>query len=133
MSNIFSLSEAASIAIHATIIIARSKEPTNVVMIAEAMGSSKHHVAKILQRLVKDNFLLSYRGPTGGFLLKKKPAEISFLNLYESVEGKYNIPDCPLDKQVCPFDKCIMNNVAKTITNEFLVFLKTQTIEKYLK
>ena len=67
MAKIFSLSEAASIAIHSMVLIARSDKMMNVVKIAERTGSSKHHVAKVLQRLVKEDYLSSVRGPHGGF------------------------------------------------------------------
>lgn len=57
MSKIFTLSEAGSIAIHSMVLIARSNDSLNVIKIAELTGSSKHHVAKVLQRLAKEDFL----------------------------------------------------------------------------
>jgi DNA-binding IscR family transcriptional regulator len=61
MSKIVSLSEASSIAIHGIILIARSSVSLNVIQIADATGTSKHHVAKVMQRLVKENFISSQR------------------------------------------------------------------------
>ncbi len=132
MSKIVSLSEAASIALHGIILIGRSKEQVNVGFIAEATNSSKHHVAKVLQRLVKDNFLESHRGPTGGFSLKRKPSEISFLQVYEAIEGKIEVQDCPLDKPICPFGKCIMNKTTRVMTENFRDYLAAQTLDMYL-
>ena len=86
MSKIVSLSEAASIALHGIILIAREKKGMNVVRIAESTSTSKHHVAKIMQRLVKSGYLVSHRGPRGGFELKKKPEKITFLEIYETIE-----------------------------------------------
>lgn len=132
MSRIVSLSEAASIGIHGIILIARSAEPINVVKISEFTGTSKHHVAKVMQRLVKENFISSQRGPTGGFRMRQKPGEISFLNIYEAIEGKMDMPECPMDKQVCPFDKCIMDNVMNKMTAEFHDYLDQQKVSDYL-
>ena len=55
MSRVVSLSEAASIGIHGIILIAKAGEPVNVIRISDLTGTSKHHVAKIMQRLAKRN------------------------------------------------------------------------------
>jgi Rrf2 family protein len=132
MSKIVTLTEAASIALHGMIIVAKSEGKANVLQIAELTSSSKHHVAKIFQRLVKDGFLESHRGPSGGFTLKKKPSEISLLEVYESIEGKIEITTCPHDKHICPFEKCIMDNVTRKMTSDFKEHLSKNTIEDYL-
>jgi Rrf2 family protein len=132
MSRIIALSEAASIAIHSFVLIARSEEMLNVNKISEATGSSKHHVAKVLQRLVKVGYLTSTRGPSGGFLMRQEPNEITLLNIYEAIEGKIEITECPMDHPVCPFDKCLMGNVVKKLTAEFRDHLASQTIEEFL-
>ena len=61
MGKVVTLTEAASIALHGMIIIARSKHLVNVQEIAELTGTSRHHVAKIFQRLVKAGYLYSQR------------------------------------------------------------------------
>ncbi len=133
MSKVFSMSEAASIALHGIILIAQEKEGLNVIKIAERTDTSKHHVAKVMQRLVKAGYLLSQRGPSGGFVLRKDPKDINFLDIYEAIEGPIEITDCPMDKQICPFDKCIMNNVTTKMTLDFKNYLINQTVEQYLK
>lgn len=132
MSKFFSLSEAASIALHGVILIAQEKEGLNVIKIAERTDTSKHHVAKVMQRLVKAGYLTSQRGPSGGFIMRKNPEEINFLEIYETIEGPIEVTECPMDKQVCPFDKCIMNNVTSKMTLEFKAFLENQNVAQYL-
>jgi Rrf2 family protein len=132
MSQVISLSEAASIALHGVILIGRADKGINVTRIAEEINSSKHHVAKVMQRLVKEGYLSSQRGPTGGFILKKDPENINFLELYETIEGKIEINTCPMNKPVCPFDKCIMNNVTSKMSNEFREYLRNQKLSEYL-
>jgi len=132
MAKIVTLSEAASIALHGMILVAKSEKMINVVQIAEKMDSSKHHVAKVFQRLVKEKFIESHRGPSGGFLLKKKPEEITLLEIYEAIEGKIEISDCPIDKPICPFEKCILNNVTKDMTIQYRDYLQSQTLSMYL-
>ncbi|MEE4257907.1 MAG: Rrf2 family transcriptional regulator [Bacteroidales bacterium] len=132
MSRILSLSEAASIAIHGMILVAQSDKLVNVNHIAELTSSSRHHVAKVFQRLVKEGFINSNRGPSGGFSLKMDPPDISFLDIYEAIEGKIVITKCPLDKPICPFEKCIFENVIKDLTLDFRNYLEKQTLDKYL-
>jgi Rrf2 family protein len=132
MGKIVTLTEAASIGLHGMIIVARNKNLTNVQDIAELTGTSRHHVAKIFQRLVKAGFLYSQRGPLGGFELRKKPEEITFLDIYEAIEGTLELTNCPLDKPICNFDRCIMNGITLNMTKEFKEYLKSQTLAMYL-
>lgn len=132
MSNVMALSEAATIGIHSMALIAMSQEKLNVGQIAERIGSSKHHVAKVMQRLAKENFVSSNRGPTGGFILKKQPAEISLLEIYEAIEGSVAVETCPGNKEDCPFGSCLLGDVSHKLTTEFIKFLKMQTLDKYI-
>jgi Rrf2 family protein len=132
MSKIVTLTEAASIALHGMIIVAKNDNKANVVQIADLTKSSKHHVAKIFQRLVKDGLLDSHRGPSGGFSLKKSPSEITLLEIYESIEGRIEVTSCPHDKHICPFEKCIMDNVTRKMTSDFKDHLKNNTIADYM-
>jgi Rrf2 family protein len=133
MSKIVSISEAASIALHAMILIARSKgNSVNVDHIAEITQSSRHHVAKVLQRLSKDGFVGSFRGPSGGFYLTKDSANITLLEIYESIEGKVTTSSCPVDRQICSFEKCFMNNVTNQLTLQFKDYMNSQKLSEYL-
>jgi Rrf2 family protein len=131
MSKIVSLSEAASIGIHGMILISRSKVPVNVIRIAELTGSSRHHVAKVMQRLSKAGFITSLRGPSGGFSIVPNPGAVTFLDIYEAIEGKIQISECPNDKQICPFEKCIMNNVISKMSEDFREYLAKQSISDF--
>ncbi len=132
MSKIVNLSEAASIALHGMVLIAQSDELVNVHEIADLINSSKHHVAKVLQRLVKENYLTSLRGPRGGFQLKKSAEEITFLELYETIEGKIDIRTCPMEKPTCPFTHCLLSNVTLKMTKDFRDYLKNQTVAMHI-
>jgi Rrf2 family protein len=132
MAKIFSMSDAASIAIHAMVLVAKKGDSINVIKIADATNTSKHHVAKVMQRLAKDALVTSQRGPSGGFTLKKKPEEISFLDVYESIEGKIELTQCMFNTPICPLGKCIMNNITNKMSAEFIEYLKNQTLDQYI-
>lgn len=131
MSKIFTLSEAASIAIHSMVLVARAKEGINVVKIAEFTGLSKNHIAKVMQRLAKSDLVKSVRGPSGGFSLKRDPKTVSLLEIYELIEGPLEETDCPLNYDVCNYDKCIIGNIVNEMTSGFKTYLKNQTLDKF--
>lgn len=133
MATVFTLSEAVSIAIHSMVLIANAKDSINVLAIAERTNSSKHHVAKIMQRLVKDGFLSSNRGPSGGFTLKRIPTDITLLEIYESIEGKIEVNECMHANPICPFEHCIFENFGKKVSSEFRDYLLSKSIEHYIK
>lgn len=128
MARIVSYSEAASIGMHGMVLIARAGDVINVQKIAETTNSSKHHVAKVMQRLVKDGFLLSNRGPQGGFILNSDPKTITLLQIYESIEGEVKVLNCPHEKPICPFDKCILGTVVPQMTTLFRDQLAATTL-----
>lgn len=132
MAKVIQLSEAASLAIHAMVLIGRSKHIINVNLIADSTGASKNHLAKVMQRLVKDNYIKSTRGPAGGFQLDKPASEITLLNIYESIEGQILDKGCPLDRPVCAFDKCLMGGIINKLTVEFRDYMNNQTLESFI-
>jgi Rrf2 family protein len=132
MSKLVQLSEAVSIAIHSMVLIAQAEGKINVSKIAEYTGSSKNHLAKVMQRLVKQGLLSSNRGPAGGFILKRPASEITILEIYECIEGKLESDGCPNNKQICHFSKCIMGGIMKRVTDEFIVHFKSHTIQDFI-
>ena len=132
MSKVFNLTEAASIAIHSMVLVAANKGKTNVGVIAERLNFSKHHVAKVMQRLVKVNILTSNRGPAGGFELARPASEIDLLEVYEAVEGKLITKDCPLGYETCAFEKCILGAIAHDMNSNFKNYLKEHNLQYYV-
>ena len=132
MSKVVNISEAASIAFHAMILIVRTDKPLNATKIADRIRSSKHHVAKVLLRLSKAGFIDSVRGPSGGFFMKAKPEDVSFLNIYESIEGKLNYTKCEMQEPLCSFNKCIYNNIIEKMTYDFIDYLQGQKLTDYI-
>jgi len=133
MAKIVSYSEAASIGMHGMVLVARAGETINVQKIADIIGSSRHHVAKVMQRLVKEGFLLSNRGPSGGFKLNLEADKITLLQIYEAIEGQVKVVSCPHEKPVCPFEKCILGTVVFRMTQTFRDYLSSNTLADLLE
>lgn len=134
MAKVLNITEAVTIALHSMIIIAnKTGEHINVNVISDAITSSKFHVAKILQKLVKEGYLGSSRGPSGGFYLRIKPKDLTLLEIYESIEGKITIQKCAIDHDVCPFETCVFDDLTLKMTRDFVDFLKSRTLADYQK
>jgi len=111
MQSVLKISDAASIALHAMTYIAfHSNEPVCTKDIANNFGVSANHLSKVLQRLVKARLLTSVKGPLGGFELTKKCEDITFLEIYEAIDGKLNTGCCLFGKDLCKCETCIMGD-----------------------
>ena len=127
------ISEATSLAMHSMVLIAtRQGELLSAKEIASITGVSEAHLAKVLQRLSKANLLNSIRGPKGGFALTKLPAEITLLEIYETIEGELQQQGCPTNRSTCPFKACIFGGVLQKMTDQFYDYLQITTLAKLL-
>ena len=78
MSNLINISEAASLALHGLVLIAKNQPlRMNVKVLAEELNASQTHLAKVFQKLSKAGLVKSLRGPAGGF-------ELSISNLNDA-------------------------------------------------
>ncbi len=128
MSKILNISEAATIAIHSMGIIARSTKLMNTQEIASITGFSKNHISKILQQLVKNGYLVSTRGPKGGFIISERAKDINLLEVYTLIEGEMEINNCKMHCESCPFNTCIFGGLEEKFSNEFKKYLTSKKV-----
>lgn len=80
-------------------ILELSREPETILtagQIAEKYHISEHHVAKVLQRLVRARLVRSIRGVNGGFQIAKDPKEITMLSVVNLFEPMHPQTGCLL-------------------------------------
>lgn len=128
MSKILNISEAATIALHSMGIIARKEELVNAQYIADQTGFSKNHISKVLQQLVRNGYLLSTRGPKGGFLLSEKARDISLMDIYQLIEGELEENNCNMLCTHCPFNNCIFGGLEQKFALEFKNYLMSKKV-----
>jgi Rrf2 family protein len=132
VGKIINISEAASLAVHSMAMIANSHEMLNVNQIADKTNASRNHLAKVMQVLVKNNYLNSVRGPTGGFNLKVDPSTVTLLELYELMDGSFKGHYCGIEDGKCPFEACIFGNILNNFSAEFLEYLKNKKLSELI-
>ncbi|WP_455383486.1 RrF2 family transcriptional regulator [Salinispira pacifica] len=133
MGQMIQLSEAASIALHSVAFMARSPgDYFTARQIAASSGASENHIAKVLQRLVKSGILRSVRGPHGGFTLARPAEELTFLEIYETIEGRVAGGACPLHRGTCPFSRCIFGGLLNRVNAEVVDYFRSRKISDFV-
>ncbi len=101
------ISEASTLAVHAMAVMARYRDDhLSSVSIARRLAASSHHLAKVLQKLVKAGLVSSQRGPLGGFQLRVDADDVRLLQIHEAVEGPVPQEGCLLHRSACPGGVC---------------------------
>ena len=134
MQSVLRISEAASMALHSLIYISlHAEKPCTSKEIAKNFEISEHHLSKVLKRLVEAELLNSIKGPHGGFLLAKNSDDITFLEIYEAIDGKIKQGCCLFGKQVCNSEKCIMGNFLNSTNKSVKEFFGNKKLSDFSK
>lgn len=121
------------IALHAS-----SERRVGLQEIAENQEIPSHFLSKILQILVKQKLLSSTKGPNGGFILNRKPEDITLLEVIAAIDGLDIFDRCGIglktcsDEVPCPIHnkfKFLRENIRDTLSNETLADLRLQVVQ----
>lgn len=124
METMLKISDAASLALHATVFLASNPDSRlSNRQIASGLHVSETHLSKVLQRLTKTGLVKSNRGPKGGFMLGKKGAKVSLLNVFEAIEGPFVSKHCILGTPICDENNCILGDMLKSIERQLYDYL----------
>ncbi len=122
-------------AVRCVLYLARQRDKVaSVTEIAKAMHIPKTFLAKILQRLVKAGITRSVRGVRGGFMLDRKPTEISLMDVIKGAQGAAEINVCAVDARRCRLSRtCSVHPVWVEIRREIESKLKGVSLAGLLK
>jgi len=70
--------------------------------IADEFNIPSELLAKIMQRLAKQGLIASHNGPKGGYVLARRPTEISVGDVVRALEGPVHIVSCFEASSDCP-------------------------------
>jgi Rrf2 family protein len=129
-------SRACEYAIKIMIYIAANEQEgqrTGLREVTDAIGSPEAFTAKILQQLVKNDLLQSFRGPNGGFVLNDKK-EVRLKDVVVAIDGTRLIEDCVLGLKECSTDNpCPIHDKFIRVKNELMgTLLSTKVNDKEL-
>lgn len=99
--------------------------------IAEKYHISEHHVAKVLQQLVRAGLIRSIRGINGGFQIARNPKEITMFEVMQIFELQAPETGCLLldhDTTCDHLDACRIGDVFEEIRQQANYTLKSISI-----
>ncbi len=130
---ILKISEAASLALHSMIILAKNQNRlVSVKEIAQELDVSANHLSKVMQRLNKAGLIDSIKGYNGGFKLIEKPENINFLKIYELIDGKLSDCSCLLSKHHCKGD-CILSDLVVSVNKQVRDKFEKTKLSEFVK
>jgi Rrf2 family protein len=101
----------------------------NAKRIAEEFAIPQELLAKILQRLAKQRLIVSHSGPKGGYVLTRRPAEISIGEVIRALEGPISIVSCLEEHSACPqMERCSLRRPVKKIQAAITQMLDTMSL-----
>ncbi|REK76779.1 RrF2 family transcriptional regulator [Paenibacillus paeoniae] len=102
-------SKATNYALHTMMymIAIEPNSPLGVQQLADKQGVSPTYLSKILTKLVKAGLIESASGAHGGYRLKGKREDISFLDIIHAVEGTASLFECCGSED----SKCLIHGV----------------------
>jgi len=131
--SILKISEAASIALHSMIELAKNQDKlVSVKDMAVKLDVSANHLSKVLQRLSKSGYIRSIKGFNGGFKLLVKPENLTFLEIYELFDGKLKASNCILARKQCGCG-CIFGDLVLSITDQVIEKFKNTKLSDFVK
>jgi Rrf2 family protein len=88
-------------AIHGLMWLVGSDRPLSARDIAELQGISPSFLAKIFPKLEKAGIVAASEGVRGGYVLARDPAEVSYLDVIDAVEGVKPLFECQNVRAKC--------------------------------
>lgn len=126
-------SKACEYGIRATLFIAQNSATNQRVSlkeISEKINSPEAFTAKILQQLARNEIIVSYKGPNGGFQIDQNRLEVIHLNeIVDAIDGNAIYRGCGLGLKECnASEPCPLHDQFMTIRNDLKQMLESTTI-----
>jgi Rrf2 family transcriptional regulator, iron-sulfur cluster assembly transcription factor len=110
--------------------------PAQVKQVSKRQEISARYIEQIFQKLKKAGIIQSVRGPFGGYLLAKKPEEITVGDIIRAIDGKdIQLVFCAGypkgSKKPCKrFGKCVVSDVWDGASQTLMNYFNTITISQ---
>ena len=102
--------------------------------IAESQDIPIHFLSKILQLLVRNNILVSIKGPHGGFSLKKSPDKLYLKKVVELTDGPDIFDRCGIGLKKCSdATPCPIHFEYKVVKQKIRELLENKSLSDLIK
>ncbi len=96
--------------------------------IADEFAIPHELLAKILQRLAKQRLIVSQNGPKGGYVLARRPRDITVGQVVRALEGPINIVSCLEDSDCPQMQRCTLRRPVRKIQAAISQMLDTMSL-----
>lgn len=88
-------------------------------------------LAKVLQQLASKGLIKSVHGTKGGYVLARRPVDITVAHLVEIFEGPFAMVECFGDQKItCPqWDGCLIKDPLYELNHQIYLLLSRTTVE----
>lgn len=105
-------------------------KPISIKGIAERQAVSVAYLEQILNKLKNGGLIRSVKGPGGGYVLSKKPEDVSISSILNELEGPVAITSCLDPEEGCVrVDGCVTYMLWKSLGEKIDAFLRTVTLK----
>ena len=112
----------------------QAKGPVNLNDIAERQGISAKYLWQIVNLLKTAGFVRGTRGPKGGYVLLRDPADITLLDVIQVLEGPVSLVECVDDPDVCSrVENCVAHSVWEEVSGAIRAALRKITLAEILR
>jgi len=96
---------------------------------AERQQIPLKYLEQIAMTLKSAKLIKSVRGPSGGYVLTRRPEKMHLLEIIEALEGSLSFVSCVKDPSTCErVESCAFNDVWKRISVETSKILRSVTL-----
>lgn len=132
MNPIIDIPEPLLLGLHALVVLSgESGRCVTASNVAEELGASEGHLAKVLQKLARAGYLDPVHGPGGGYRLAKSPSEINMLAVVELLGGAFELNGCGLPS--CGGKNCLIGSLIDELGAAVRDYLRGRTLEDLLR
>jgi len=108
--------------------------PVNLNDIAGRQGISAKYLWQIVNLLKTAGFVRGTRGPKGGYVLIRDPADITLLDVIQVLEGPVTLVECVDVPNFCSHtESCVANSVWAEVSESIRSALRSITLAEILR
>jgi len=109
-------------------------EAISINSIAARQNLSESYLEQLIAKLKKAGLVNSIRGINGGYILAKKPKDISVGDILRALEGDLAVVECPdSDSECAKYDSCVTKYVWKRINDSINTVVDSMTLEEIVE
>ncbi|MBB6630556.1 RrF2 family transcriptional regulator [Clostridium algidicarnis] len=103
--------------------------PISIKSISERQNISEYYLEQLFSPLRKANIIKSVRGAKGGYILNRKPEEITVADIIEVLEGPIEISDCVEGTHCNNMDCCATRLLWAKVKNSIDSVMQSVTLK----